>query len=378
MTHLVLENITKVYGANTVVDDISLSIDEGESVVLLGPSGCGKTTCLRMIAGFERPQSGSIRLGSTTLVDDKLNIPTEKRKMSVMFQSYALWPHMKVFDNIAYGPRTAKVAKPEVARRVREALELVQLPQISDRYIHQLSGGQQQRVALARALVNEPKVLLLDEPLSNLDTRLREEMRTEIRRIQRSLGVTMIYVTHDQAEALSLADRLVVMNTGHIEQIGSPEMVYRHPRTGYVAKALGTTNILDAEVLAADEGVTMIRPFDGVVVPATVPDGMRVASGDTVSVSVRPAQLSVQPSERGSGNAIVTEASFFGDHTAYVVRPQGIGGGAALVRATGSPVDRQQVGDLVQLSISDTAVAVLTDNHRSAASPAHARPLQLS
>jgi iron(III) transport system ATP-binding protein len=285
MTHLVLSQLTKRFGDATAVDGIDLSIDDGEAVVLLGPSGCGKTTCLRMIAGFERPDHGEIRLGDRTLAGPGTFVPPERRRMSVVFQSYALWPHMTVDQNVGYGPTTAKVGKAEVRRRVAEALAMVQLPGMGERYVHQLSGGQQQRVALARALVNDPALLLLDEPLSNLDTRLREELRAEVKRIQRSLGVSMLYVTHDQAEALSLADRLVVMNAGAIAQLGGPEEVYRRPRNSYVARALGATNILAATGSPAGRG--HLRVLGNVDVATR----HEVRGGTDVAVSIRPADV---------------------------------------------------------------------------------------
>lgn len=209
-----MRQVTKSYGSVHAVDNVSMAVDEGETLVLLGPSGCGKTTCLRLLAGFEQPDAGEISLDGATLASGRSSVPPERRGMGVVFQSYALWPHLTVFDNVAFGPSVARTDKPDknaIRERVDEALRLVRLRDHADRYPHQLSGGQQQRVALARALVVRPRVLLLDEPLSNLDTRLREEMRFEIRRLQRLLGVTMLYVTHDQAEALSLAERIIVM-----------------------------------------------------------------------------------------------------------------------------------------------------------------------
>ncbi|TFV63186.1 UNVERIFIED_ORG: ABC transporter ATP-binding protein [Bacillus sp. AZ43] len=370
MTHLVLSGLTKSFGTARVVDGFDLSIEEGESVVLLGPSGCGKTTCLRMIAGFERPDTGEIRLRDQVLVGGRTFVPPERRRMSVVFQSYALWPHLSVRENVGYGPTTAKVGRAEVRRRTDEALAMVQLDGLADRYAHQLSGGQQQRVALARALVNDPALLLLDEPLSNLDTRLREEMRSEIKRIQQSMGVTMVYVTHDQAEALSLADRLVVMQDGGVVQVGRPEDVYRSPRTGFVARALGPTNVLPATVCGSAPGdaVALRLPGD-VVVEAARPAEGTLREGDTVMVSVRPGDIRLGAASPGAPErARIREALFFGDHVQYAVDVAGL---RVPVKATGPSAGRFRAGDPVVLDVDRGAVAVVDDPAPAAAgSPA--------
>ncbi|SEK99377.1 iron(III) transport system ATP-binding protein [Blastococcus sp. DSM 46786] len=360
MTHLVLSGLTKSFGAAPVVDQVDLTIEEGEAVVLLGPSGCGKTTCLRMIAGFERPDAGEIRLRDKVLAGPRMFIPPERRQMSVVFQSYALWPHLSVRENVGYGPTTAKVSRPEVRRRTDEALAMVQLDGLADRYAHQLSGGQQQRVALARALVNDPALLLLDEPLSNLDTRLREEMRSEIKRIHRSLGVTMVYVTHDQAEALSLADRLVVMHAGRIVQVGAPEEVYRRPRTGFVARALGATNLLPATVCGppSADGVPLRLP-GGITVTAPRSADVALQAGDEVSVSIRPVDLRLTSGSAGAaGGARVSEALFFGDHVQYAVDLPGL---AEPLKATGPSLGRFDAGQDVVVEVDGTAVAIVSD-----------------
>ena len=249
--YLTLKNITKVFppqrtGSEVVaVNNVDLEIDKGELVTLLGPSGCGKTTTLRMIAGFEFPTSGSIILDGQAIN----SLPPHKREMSMVFQSYAIFPHLNVFENIAYGLHVHRIPKAEIQQRVEKVLDLVHLEGYGDRAPTQLSGGQQQRVALARALVMEPKVLLMDEPLSNLDAKLREEMRTEIRRIQKELNITSVYVTHDQIEAMTLSDRIVVMNQGIIEQIGTPVQVYRFPNSRFVADFIGRANFVPGQVL---------------------------------------------------------------------------------------------------------------------------------
>ncbi len=245
MTRVKLENVTKVYGAVVAVDHASLEIEHGELFTLLGPSGCGKTTTLRIIAGFEVPEEGRVYFDDEDVTFKK---PYE-RGTAMVFQNYALWPHMTVYDNIAYGLRIRKIPENEIRRRVREVLELVKLEGMENRYPLQLSGGQQQRVALARALVVEPRVLLLDEPLSNLDAKLRVEMREEIKRIQKRLGITTIYVTHDQLEAMSISDRVAIMNEGRILQIGSPREIYFYPRSLFVADFIGRSNIFYGEVV---------------------------------------------------------------------------------------------------------------------------------
>lgn len=248
--YLTLENITKVFASRgnvsevTAVNDVNIEIKKGELVTLLGPSGCGKTTTLRMIAGFEFPTQGKI------ILDDKEinSLPPHKRDMSMVFQSYAIFPHLTVFENIAYGLKVKRLHKDIITDRVNKVLDLVHLEGYGSRAPTQLSGGQQQRVALARALVMEPKVLLMDEPLSNLDAKLREEMRTEIRRIQQELNITSVYVTHDQIEAMTLSDRIVIMNLGIIEQVGSPLEIYRYPNSRFVADFIGRANFVSGIV----------------------------------------------------------------------------------------------------------------------------------
>ncbi len=244
MASVELRGVRKAYGKLTVADGIDLKIEHGELVCLLGPSGCGKTTTLRLIAGFIVPDAGEIIVGDRRLSSGGQALPPEKRNMSMIFQSYALWPHMTVADNVAYGLKLRRLPKADIARKVASMLAVAKLEKLADRFPGELSGGQQQRVALARALAVEPETLLLDEPLSNLDTNLREEMRFEIRRLHDEFRYTTVYVTHDQLEAMTTADRIVVMNAGRIEQIGSPEDIFLRPLTEFTARFIGGTNIL--------------------------------------------------------------------------------------------------------------------------------------
>ncbi len=262
MSHLVLNGLTKQYGTQTVLDSIDLSVAQGQLVCLLGPSGCGKTTTLRLVAGFMEPSAGTVHVGGRELSRPGNALPPERRGMSMIFQSYALWPHMTIFENVAYGLALRKFDKAEIAKRVAKMLGAVKLEHLAARYPGELSGGQQQRVALARALVVEPEILLLDEPLSNLDAALREEMRFEVRRLHDEFRYTTVYVTHDQAEAMTAADLIVVMNQGRIEQAGSPEEIYSRPRSGFVATFLGGANILSGKAVDAsrlDIGAGIVR-----------------------------------------------------------------------------------------------------------------------
>jgi spermidine/putrescine transport system ATP-binding protein len=271
------------------VERVDLRIAEGEFFSLLGPSGCGKTTTLRMIAGFEEPTNGQILLHGR----DMVGVPPFRRDVNMVFQQYALFPHMDVFENVAFGLRRKRVAKDEIARRVTEALALVELEGRERRKPRQLSGGQQQRVALARALINRPRALLLDEPLGALDLKLRQAMQLELKRIQREVGITFVYVTHDQEEALTMSDRLVVMNAGRIEQLGSPRELYEHPATRFVANFIGTSNILTGRLERKGDGWALARlgPDERVLVA----DAGRVRPGQEVEIAVRPEKALLRP-----------------------------------------------------------------------------------
>jgi ABC-type Fe3+/spermidine/putrescine transport system ATPase subunit len=284
MSKLVLRNVSRVFGGHTAVSDFNLTLQPGELVSLLGPSGCGKTTTLRMIAGFMHPTSGTIELDGKVISSPQSSLPPEKRQMSMIFQSYAIWPNMTVAENVAYGLKVRKVPADEARKRVDEMLDVVQLGALRDRYPAELSGGQQQRVALARSIVVKPAVLLLDEPLSNLDANLREEMRFEIRRLHDEFNMTMVYVTHDQAEAMVTSDRIAVMNQGRVEQIDAPYELYRHPKTKFVAGFIGRTNFLAGRRRGDDVD------FGGFALPGSA----LAASGSLpqeVLISVRPQSI---------------------------------------------------------------------------------------
>jgi len=319
--YLSLEKITKVFpprgGASEVsaVKEADLQIERGELVTLLGPSGCGKTTTLRMIAGFEFPSSGRILLDGKEIN----TLPPNKRDMSMVFQSYAIFPHLNIFENIAYGLNVQRLPRTEIDRRVKKVMDLVQLGGYEKRAPNQLSGGQQQRVALARALVMEPKVLLMDEPLSNLDAKLRESMRSEIRRIQRSLGITSVYVTHDQIEAMTLSDRVVIMNQGLIEQAGTPVEVYRHPRTRFVADFIGRANFIPAVVLNGKPGELSVSVFGQQLQLAAVKDTFR--EGSQITLLARPEMIELAP--QGDLTGIVRRASYLGNLFDYDVEVGG-------------------------------------------------------
>jgi spermidine/putrescine transport system ATP-binding protein len=287
-TDVRLDGVTKRFAETTAVDDLTLDIERGEFFSLLGPSGCGKTTTLRMIGGFEEPTLGTVYL----VGKDVTNLPAYQRDVNTVFQSYALFPHLNIFENVAFGLRRKKVSKSEVQRRVKEALVLVDLPGYEKRRPTQLSGGQQQRVALARALVNRPKLLLLDEPLGALDLKLRKQMQLELKRIQRDVEITFLYVTHDQEEAMTMSNRLAVMRQGKIEQIGTPEHVYENPATEFVAGFLGASNLLDGEVKERNGAAAAVQVLGGSVVH--VPIERLNGQDGRVKVGVRPEKIRLE------------------------------------------------------------------------------------
>ncbi|MDQ2632280.1 MAG: ABC transporter ATP-binding protein [Pseudomonadota bacterium] len=345
-------DIDIAYGKFVAVRDFSLAIQRGSFVTLLGPSGCGKTTILRSIAGLVDISRGQISIGGRR-VDD---IPIYKRNIGLVFQSYALFPHKTVFDNVAFGLKYRDVPKADIARKVGQALEMVRLPGSEKKLPSQLSGGQQQRIALARAIVFEPEVLLLDEPLSALDTNMREEMRVEIKKIQKETGITAIFVTHDQEEALSMSDQIVVMNAGAMEQIGSPEEVYETPATAFVADFLGKANMLAGTVTAADAGTATIALAAGQTVTVAAPKAL--AEGAAVTVVVRPQKLSVGPVATANRLAgTVTSTSYLGGSAIYEIDI----GSRTVIRADtqiNGPVARE--GEALEIGF-DPAACVLLD-----------------
>jgi spermidine/putrescine transport system ATP-binding protein len=302
----------------TAVRTLDLAIDEGEFFSLLGPSGCGKTTTLRMIAGFEEPTRGEIRLHGS----DVTGIPPNRRDVNMVFQSYALFPHMSVFENVAFGLRRRNVPKGEITRRVTEMLEIVDLAGRGQRRPRELSGGQQQRVALARALVNRPRALLLDEPLGALDLKLRQMMQVELKRIQREVGITFVYVTHDQGEALTMSDRIAVMNDGRIEHLGTPREIYEHPRTRFVAGFIGTSNLLTGTVSRVEGGRAIIDVSAEERIIAPVAAG-GAAAGSRLELTVRPEKIEIsmtRPADRGCVlRGTVTEVVYLGTSTNFSV-----------------------------------------------------------
>ena len=308
MATVELEGVSKAYGAHRAVHELSLAVASGESVALLGPSGCGKTTTLNMIAGFLAPDAGHIRIDGRA-VD---GVPPYRRNIGMVFQHYALFPHLTVADNLAFGLRMRKADQVEISRRVGGALELVHLGGLERRYPRELSGGQQQRVALARALVVEPAVLLLDEPLSNLDAKLRQSMREEIVELQQRLGITTIFVTHDQEEALAIARRIAVMDAGRIEQIGAPEAIYGRPSTEFVARFIGEANLLPGEVLGPEGGKLRVRADIGAML--LVPADAAFVPGARVLVMIRPEKIRVGTAGAGENRveATVKSVSFLG------------------------------------------------------------------
>lgn len=352
MSFVELSHLTKKFDRFTAVDDLSLSIEKGEFVALLGPSGCGKTTTLQMIAGLQQPDAGHIALDGEDITDKAPN----RRGLGIVFQSYALFPHMTVAGNVSFGLEMREVAKPERKQRVNAALTQVRLQGFADRYPRELSGGQRQRVALARALVIEPPVLLLDEPLSNLDAKLREDMQIELRTLQQQVGVTTILVTHDQSEALSMSDRVVVMNAGRVEQIDTPVGVYDTPLNTFVSDFVGKTNLFDA-VVERIESEQAIVALHGIKFEVPARD---LAGGNKVQVFLRPERIQLHSDRAADGiDANVLAAIFHGDRWLYQLdSPLG----KIIATLPNAGTDAFQPGQQVKLDWSADALRVLNQS----------------
>jgi ABC-type Fe3+/spermidine/putrescine transport system ATPase subunit len=355
LSRLKLRGVSRRFGDFLAVDNVDLELQSGEFVSLLGPSGCGKTTTLRMIAGFVDPTLGTIEMDDQVLSSPAGSVPPDRRQMSMIFQSYAIWPNMTVEQNVAFGLELRRIANAEVKRRVGEMLEVVHMNHLADRYPAELSGGQQQRVALARAIVIRPSVLLLDEPLSNLDATLREEMRFEIRRLHDEFHVTTVYVTHDQAEAMVTSDRIAVMNHGRIEQIDHPRTLYNKPETRFVAGFIGRTNFIEG----SSDGHQI--SFDGFSLPRSAFERDVPSQGKTV-FSVRPHSIrlsDVPPTARNGCAAVgvtVLERAFLGEHWDYVVKPRE---GTLPLRVTTSPMDDFAIGAAAWLEFEPRQMALI-------------------
>jgi len=313
MVGVSIQGATKRYGQTLAVQDVSFEVKRGELFFLLGPSGCGKTTLLRIVAGFLKPDAGAVFFGDRPIDA----VPPHRRNTGMVFQNYALWPHMTVAQNVAYGLRERKVPPAERDRRVREALSIVHMLQYEARMPNQLSGGQQQRVALARALVIEPDVVLLDEPLSNLDAKLRLEMRREIRRIHDETGITMIYVTHDQNEALSMAERIAVMSMGRVEQVGDPRALYRRPANRFVAEFIGEANLIDGRLLRKADGMATVQTPLGELTGALGAASVEV--GNEVTCMIRPEGFVLQGADRNTIEAEVRDSLYLGESEQFVL-----------------------------------------------------------
>ena len=367
-----LADLTKHFRDVRAVDRVSMDIRPGEFFSMLGPSGCGKTTTLRMIGGFELPTAGRIELRGRDVTTD----PPDKRPVNMVFQNYALFPHLDVHENVAFGLRRKGVDKSDTKRRVAEALDLVHLGGYDKRKPNQLSGGQQQRVALARALVNRPNVLLLDEPLGALDLKLRKQLQIELKRVQTEVGITFVYVTHDQEEALTMSDRIAVMRGGKVEQLGTPEELYERPKTRFVADFIGTSNLLTGAIESIEDGRAIVRLSSGETCHTAA--GANVVVGRAVELSIRPEAVALHPragddptaaspTGPGSLSAAVEQVAYLGSNVQYLVRSVGGLSITAIAPKTG---DRLPVGGAVDVSWSPGEALVLAEQPTQEETPA--------
>ena len=356
-TAVEVDRVSRRFASFQALDAVSLTIREGEFFSLLGPSGCGKTTLLRIIGGLDLPDEGVIRIGGV----DAREIPAHKRPVNTVFQSYALFPHLNVRDNVAFGLRMKKVAGAEIAARVDEALAMVQIASFADRKPAQLSGGQKQRVALARALINRPRVLLLDEPLGALDLKLRKELQVELLALQRNVGITFIFVTHDQEEALVLSDRIAVMRDGRIEQLGEAEALYERPRNRFVSQFLGTCNLLEGEIGGEDGGELRVSTPYGTMYVAR--QGEAVSPGRKVTLAVRPEKVAIaSPGEAGTNKVpgTVEQLIYIGSETHYILSTPGGKLTAYVMNSLLGPLGLE-IGDRVTAYVPSSALLVLED-----------------
>ncbi len=357
MSNLKLISIQKNYGKVKAIDNLNLEVQDGELVTLLGPSGCGKTTTLRTISGFLAPSSGEIYINDRRITD----IPPERRGIGLVFQNYALWPHMTVFQNLAFGLQMRKLPKDEIKRRVKQRLETVRLEEYENRYPRELSGGQQQRVALARALVLEPDILLLDEPLSNLDALLREKMRFEIARIHKESGVTTVYVTHDQTEAMVISDRIIILNKGRIMQQGKPEDIYENPANKFVASFMGNTSFINGTVVDFNGKYTGVKTGDGLTIYGI---GRKVEKGENVVIAVRPedVQFILSPGirrEMKSNNlfsAKIERESYIGEVVDYQLKLK-----SWSIRAKSAVSNKMTEGEIVKIYLDPDKMPILSE-----------------
>jgi len=361
VSKLELDGLAKRFGSTVVVDNFTMSLGQGEFVSLLGPSGCGKTTTLRMIAGFLAPSAGLIRLDGKEISSPESVMAPETRSMSMIFQSYAIWPHMTVGENVAFGLKLRKLATAQIERDVKEMLKMVRLEAFMDRYPAELSGGQQQRVALARAIVVKPSVLLLDEPLSNLDANLREEMRFEIRRLHDAFRITTVYVTHDQAEAMVTSDRIAVMNAGKVEQVDQPARLYALPKTRFVASFIGKTNLVPAS--RDKDAITL--GSSRIELKALHPESLsQWPERQDLSLSIRPQSLQLHPQRPGERDgyllwpAKIIARAYLGDTWDYQVRVEGL---EEALRVTARPQEVFELEQHVWLSLDLPQVVALQD-----------------
>jgi iron(III) transport system ATP-binding protein len=358
MAGITIKGLSKSFGggehAFAAVTDLSLDISNNQFVTLLGPSGCGKTTTLRLIAGYIVPDAGTIEVDERLVSAPGAVTSPDQRGMGMVFQNYAVWPHKTVFENVVFGLKLRKVPRKDARKKVEETLALVNLTGLESRYPNELSGGQQQRVALARSLVVEPEILLLDEPLSNLDAKLRERMRTELKQLQRRTGITFVYVTHDQAEALALSDMIAVMHAGRLQQYGTPHDVYARPANRLVADFMGLVNVMPGNVISIANGIGSVEAGEGLRIDVALPDGL--AAGDAVDLVIRPENIRLSASEtrRGRASATVSDHTFLGNNSEnYATLASG-----QTLRVQTHPAQNLAVGETVTIDIDAAQCSV--------------------